>query len=133
MSLLPYALRPKYLARSFVLRRGVMHPNPLVRPIAMLLVGQGDFLRVRAIRHGLILGNPFWRAVGGLLVAREISKRVFRQPPEPLGRERLRAGSFVRVAVSEPKLDLSRRAYRAELKRLESDAAASVSASKQRS
>jgi hypothetical protein len=133
MSLLPYALRPKYLVRSFVLRRGIMHPNPLVRPIAMLIVGQGDFLRARALRHGLILGNPFWRAIGGVLVVRHLSKSVFRQPPERIGREKLRAGQFVRITVSEPNLDLSRRASRAELERLESNAQASVSASKQRS
>jgi hypothetical protein len=132
MSLVPYALRPRYLFRSYVLRHGVAHPNPFIRPIAMLLVGQGDFLRVRAIRHGLVLGNPFWRAVGGVLVAREVGKRVLQKPPERLGRERLRAGHFVRVAVSAPNLDLSRRQRRAELKRLEAEALASISASKRR-
>ncbi len=45
MSLVPYALRPRYVFRSFLLRRGVNHPNPLIQPIAMLLVGQGDYLR----------------------------------------------------------------------------------------
>ncbi len=133
MSLVPYALRPKYVLRSFVLRRGVAHPNPLVRPIAMLMVGQGDFLRVKALRHGLILGNPYWRAVGGVLVAREVSKRVLQKPPERLATERIGAGRFVTVAVSAPRLDLSRRARRTELKRLETEALASVSASKRRS
>lgn len=133
MSLVPYALRPRYVFRSFLLRRGVAHRNPLIQPIAMLLVGQGDFLRARALRHGLILGSPYWRAVGGVLVVREISKRVLQTPPERLGRERLRAGQFVSIAVTAPQLDLSRRARRAELQRLESDALASISASKRRS
>jgi len=126
MSLLPYALRPRYVLRSFVLRRGVVHPNPLIRPIAMLMVGQGDFLRVKAIRHGLILGNPYWRAVGGALLLREVSKRVLSSPPERLARERLGPGHSVKVAASAPNLDLSRRQRRAELKRLESEALASV-------
>ena len=126
MSLLPYALRPRYVLRSFVLRKGVVHPNPLIRPIAMLMVGQGDFLRVKAIRHGLILGNPYWRAVGGVLLAREMSKRVLSSPPERLARERLSAGHVVKVTTSAPNLDLSRRKRRAELKRLESEALASV-------
>jgi hypothetical protein len=133
MSLVPYALRPRYVLRGFVLKRGVMHGNPLVRPIAMLMVGQGDFLRARALRQGLILGNPFWRAVGGVLIAREVSKRVMQKPPERLGRERLGAGHLVKVAVTAPRLDLSRRARRAELQRLENEALASISASKRRS
>ena len=133
MSLVPYALRPRYVVRSFVLRRGVAHPNALVRPIAMLMVGQGDFLRVKALRQGLILGNPYWRAVGGALVIREISKHVLQKPPERLARERLGVGRGVTVAVSAPRLDLSRRARRAELKRLQSEALASISASKRRS
>ena len=99
----------------------------------MLLVGQGDFLRARAIRHGLVLGNPYWRAVGGVLVVREVSKLVLQKPPERLGRERLRAGHAVKVAVTAPRLDLSRRARRVERERLESEALASVSASKRRS
>ncbi len=126
MSLVPYALRPRYVLRSFVVRKGLVHPNPLVRPIAMLLVGQGDFLRVKAIRHGLILGNPYWRAVGGALLVREMSKRVLSSPPERLARERLGPGHFVKVTTSAPNLDLSRRQRRAELKRLRSEALASV-------
>ena len=126
MSLLPYALRPRYVIRSFVLRRGVVHPNPLVRPIAMLMVGQGDFLRAKALRHGLILGNPYWRAVGGLLLARELGKRVLKSPPERLATERFGPGHFVKVTASAPELHLSRRQRRAELARLESEALASV-------
>jgi hypothetical protein len=133
MSLVPYALRPKYLLRSFVMRRGVTHPNALVRPIAMLMVGQGDYLRARALRHGLILGNPYWRAVGGVLVARAVSKQVFRRAPEQIARERIGIGRLVTVAVVAPRLDLSRRQRRAELGRLEADALASVSAAKPRS
>jgi len=133
MSLLPYALRPKYVLRSFVLRRGVAHPNALVRPIAMIMVGQGDFVRARAIRHGLVLGNPYWRAVGGILILRGVSKQVLRKPPERIARERIGVGRLVTVAVTAPRLDLNRRQRRAELGRLESEALASVSASKQRS
>lgn len=133
MSLLPHALRPRFVIGGVLLRRGVAHPNPLIQPIAMLLVGQGDFLRARAIRHGLILGSPYWRAVGGVLVVREVSKRVLRKPPDRLGRKRLRAGQSVKVAVTAPRRDLSRRARRAELQRLETEARASISASKRRS
>lgn len=133
MSLVPYALRPRYVLRSFLLRRGVSHPNPLIQPIAMLLVGQGDFLRARALRHGLILGSPYWRAVGGILVVRGVSKRVLQKPPERLGRQRVQAGRFVKVTVSAPRLDLSRRERRVELQRLETEAMASISAAKRRS
>ena len=128
MSLVPYALRPRYLFRSYVLRHGISHPNPVVRPIAMLLVGQGDFLRARSIRNGLVMGDPFWRAVGGVLLIREVSKRVLSRPPERLARERIGPGHFVKVTASAPNLDLSRRQRRAELKRLESEALASVAA-----
>ena len=128
MSLVPYALRPRYLFRSYVLRHGISHPNPVVRPIAMLLVGQGDFLRARSIRNGLVMGDPFWRAVGGALLIREVSKRVLSRPPERLARERIGPGHFVKVTASAPNLDLSRRQRRAELKRLESEALASVAA-----
>ncbi|HYN33911.1 MAG TPA: hypothetical protein VES40_14900, partial [Ilumatobacteraceae bacterium] len=69
----------------------------------------------------------------GVLVVREISKRVLQTPPERLGRQRLRPGHFVKIAVSAPRLDLSRRERRVELKRLETEALASVSASKRRS
>ncbi|MGA7756313.1 MAG: hypothetical protein WBL31_15630 [Ilumatobacteraceae bacterium] len=126
MSLVPYALRPRYVLRSFVVRKGLVHPNPLVRPLAMLMVGQGDFLRVKAIRHGLILGNPYWRAVGAMLLAREVSRRALKSPPERLARERFGPGHFVKVTASAPELHLSRRQRRAELKRLESEALASV-------
>lgn len=128
MSLVPYALRPRYLFRSYVLRHGISHPNPVVRPIAMLLVGQGDFLRARSIRNGLVMGDPFWRAIGGALLIREVSKRVLSRPPERLARERIGPGHFVKVTASAPNLDLSRRQRRAELKRLESEASASVAA-----
>ncbi len=133
MSLLPYALRPKVVLRGFVIKRGLVHPNPLVRPIAMLLIGQGDYLRARAMRQGLVLGNPFWRAVGGALIVREVSKQVFAKPPERLARQRVRPGRFVTVTVSEPRLDLSRRERRAELDRLRTEAMRSVRASKRRS
>ncbi len=133
MSLLPYALRPRYVLRSYVIRHGVTHPNPLVRPIAMLMVGHGDFLRAQAIRRGLVMGNPYWRALGGVLIVREVGKQVFQKPPERLARDRLGVGRRLTVAVTAPRLDLSRRQRRAELGRLEADALASVSASKQRS
>jgi hypothetical protein len=133
MSLLPYSLRPRYLVRSFVIRRGVVHPNPLIRPIAMLMVGQGDFLRARALRQGAVMGNPFWRAVGAALLLREVSKQVFDKPPERLARQRVRPGRFVTVSVSEPRLDLSRRERRAELNRLQTEGMRSVRASKRRS
>jgi hypothetical protein len=116
-----------------VIRRGVVHPNPLIRPIAMLMVGQGDFLRARALRQGAVMGNPFWRAVGAALLVREVSKRVFEKPPERLGRQRVRPGRFVTVTVSEPRLDLTRRERRAELNRLQAEGMRSVRASKRRS
>ena len=133
MSLVPYALRPRYVVRSFVLRRGVAHRNPLSDRSPCSWSARATSCESGRIRQGLILGNPYWRAVGGVLVVREISKRVLQKTPERLGRERLRAGHVVTIAVTAPRLDLSRRARRAELKRLETEALASVSASKRRS
>ncbi len=94
MSLVPYALRPRYVLRSFVVRKGLVHPNPLVRPLAMLMVGQGDFLRVKAIRHGLILGNPYWRAVGAMLLARGGQQACAEESTGAPRKGALRPGSF---------------------------------------
>ena len=128
MSLLPYALRPKVVLRSQIVKRGVIGGNPFLRPIAMLMVGQGVYVRRSAIRQGLVLGNPFWRAIGLALIGQEIYKRAFTVAPERLAKEKIKAGHVVSVDVFEPNLDLSRRQRRAELRRLESEAVASVEA-----
>ena len=131
MSLLPYALRPKVVIRGFVVRRGVMGGSPLVRPLAMLMVGQGSYLRARAIRQGLVLGNPFWRAIGIVLLTQEAGRAVFKKEPERISVERLGVGKHVRVNVFEP--SLARRGRKAELRRLEAEALADVEAARRTS
>lgn len=131
MSLVPYALRPRSVLRRQVIKRGVVGRNPYLRPLAMLLIGQGDYLRVKALRQGLGMGNPFWRAVGIALLLREANRRVFAKPTERLAVERIRAGGQVRVTVMEP--TLSRRGRKRALARLEADALASVAAAKRSS
>lgn len=131
MAFVPYALRPKDVLRGFVVRRGVMGKSPLLRPIAMIMVGQGDFLRARALRHGLIMGNPFWRAIGVVLLAQQARRRLFTKPPERIAVERIGIGRQVRVSVLEP--SLSRRGRKAALRSLEAEALASVAAAKRSS
>ena len=84
MSLLPYALRPKVVLRGQIVKRGVIGGNPFLRAIAMLIVGQGVYLRRTALRQGLMLGHPFWRA-DRLAPARRrrSTSTAFEQTPEP--------------------------------------------------
>ncbi len=128
MALLPYALRPKVVLRSQIVKRGVIGGNPFLRPIAMLMVGQSVYLRRSAIRQGLVLGNPFWRFIGVALVGQELYRRGIKKTPERLAVERVRGTGRVTVEVIEPNLDLNRRQRRAELRRLEAEALASVKA-----
>jgi hypothetical protein len=128
MSLLPYALRPKVVLRGQIVKRGVMGGNPLLRPIAMLLVGQGVYLRRTALRQGLVLGSPFWRVVGLVLLGQEFHRLAIRKSSERLAVERIQPGNRVIVSSSEPNLTLSGRKRRAELRRLEAEAVASVEA-----
>lgn len=128
MSLLPYALRPKVVLRAQIVKRGIIGGNPLLRPIAMLLVGQGVYLRRTALRQGLVLGHPFWRAIGVVLIGQAVYKQAFVKVPERIAVERIGVGHRVEVTTSEPDLSLGRRARRAELKRLEADALASIAA-----
>lgn len=130
MSLLPYALRPKVVLRGQIVKRGVIGGNPLLRPVAMLMVGQGVYLRRSAIRQGLIGGSRYWRVIGVGLVGQEIYRQVFRKKPERIAVERVAQGRRVVVTTSAPRLDLSRRQTRAELARLEAEAMDSISASK---
>ena len=128
MSLLPYALRPRIILRSQIVKRGVLGGNPLLRPIAMLMVGQGVYVRRSALRQGLVLGNPMWRFIGVLLLGQELYKMALKKEPERLAVERIGPGHRVTVDVMEPNLHLSRRERRAELRRLEAEAVASVEA-----
>ncbi len=126
MSLLPYALRPKVILRGQIIKRGIIGGNPFLRPVAMLLVGQGVYLRRSALRQGLILGHPFWRVIGLALLSQEFYRRAFEKAPEQLAVEHIGVGRTVTVATTKAGLGLSRRARRAELRRLESEALASV-------
>jgi hypothetical protein len=128
MSLLPYALRPRVILRGQIVKRGVIGGNPFLRPVAMLMVGQGVYLRRTAIRHGLVLGSPFWRVIGMALVGQAVFRQVFGRVPEPIAVERIKVGHTLTVSTFEPDLRLSRRARRAELARLRADAQASVDA-----
>lgn len=131
MSLLPYALRPRVVLRGQIIKRGVIGGNPILRPIAMVMVGQGVYLRRSALRNGLILGNPLWRVIGVMLVSQEVYKRVFGKAPERLATERIGTGHNVRVSVIEP--TLSRRGRRRERQRLDAEALASVETSRRTS
>jgi hypothetical protein len=128
MALLPYALRPRVILRAQIIKRGIVGGNPVLRPVAMLMVGQGAYLRRNALRHGLVLGNPLWRAIGLALVAQEFHRVVIKRQHEVLAVERIRVGHQVNVAADKPNLGLSRRQRRAALRRLEADAVASVEA-----
>jgi hypothetical protein len=128
MSLLPYALRPKVVLRSQIVKRGVLGGNPVLRPIAMLMVGQGVYVRRSALRQGLIRGNPTWRFIGLLLLSQELYTRAVKKTPERLAVERIGPGHRVTVRATEPNLRLSRRQRRSELRRLETEALASVEA-----
>ncbi len=126
MALLPYALRPRVIVRSQIVKRGVIRGNPLLRPIAMLMAGQGVYVRRSVIRQGLVLGNPMWRFIGVLVVGQEVYRRAFKKMPERLAVERIGPGHRVTVHAIEPNLHLTRRQRRAELRRLEAEAVASV-------
>ena len=128
MALLPYALRPRVVLRSQIVKRGVIGGNPLLRPIAMMMVGQSVYVRRSALRQGLILGNPMWRFIGVLVLGQELYKAALKKTPERLAVERIGPGRRVTVEVMEPNLHLSRRERRAELRRLEAEALASVEA-----
>ena len=128
MSLLPYALRPRVILRGQIVKRGVIGGNRFLRPIAMLMVGQGVYVRRTAVRQGLMMGQPFWRAIGVVLLGQELYKQAFKRVPERLAVERIGAGRTVTVSTFEPDVRLGRRARRAALRRLESEALASVAA-----
>ena len=128
MALLPYALRPKAVLRHQIVKRGVIGGNPFLRPIAMLMVGQGVYVRRSAIRQGLILGNPMWRFIGVIVLGQELYRLTVKKTPERLATERIGPGHRVTVHAIEPNLHLSRRQRRAELRRLEAEALASVEA-----
>ncbi len=81
MSLLPYALRPKVVLRAQIVKRGMIGGNLFLRPIAMILVGQGVYLRRSAIRQGLVMGHPFWRAIGLALLSQELYRRGYGKTP----------------------------------------------------
>jgi hypothetical protein len=128
MALLPYSLRPRVILRRQIIRRGLFGGNEFLRPVAMMLMGHSQHLRRLAIRDGLILGRPLWRLVGVGLIGQEMYRLVFKKAPERLAVERIGPGRRVTVDVMEPNLHLSRRERRAELRRLEAEAVASVEA-----
>jgi len=128
MALLPYALRPRVVLRSQIVKRGVIGGNPFLRPIAMMMVGQSVYIRRTALRQGLFMGNRFWRLIGVALVGQEFYRVAVKKSPERLAVERISGKGRLSVEVIEPNLDLSRRQRRAELRRLEAEALASVEA-----
>jgi hypothetical protein len=128
MSLLPYALRPRVVLRGLIVKRGIIGGNKVLQPIAMMLVGQSVYLRRNALRHGLVLGEPLWRAVGLGLIAQAAYRTAFGKSSEPISIERIGIGHKVTVTTFEPTLHLSRRARRAQLARLRAEAQASVDA-----
>ncbi len=97
MALLPYALRPKVVLRSQIVKRGVIGGNPFLRPIAMMMVGQSVYVRRSALRQGLILGNPMWRFIGVLVLGQELYKAALKKTPERLAVERIGPGHRVTV------------------------------------
>jgi len=127
MSLLPYALRPSVILRGQVIKRGVIGGNPLLRPLAMLMVGQGVYLRRGALRHGFLKGERYWQVIGVVLIGEGIYKRAVKKQPEHIAVERMRSGQRTQISTTAPQLDLSRRQRRAELKRLTAEALASTS------
>jgi hypothetical protein len=128
MALLPYALRPRVVLRGQIIKRGVVGGNPLLRPVAMLMIGQGAYLRRSAVRQGVVLGNPLWRMIGLVLLAQEVHRVAIRKQHEHLAVERILPGHQVSVEVFEPNLHLTRRQRRAELRRLDAEAVASLEA-----
>jgi hypothetical protein len=128
MALLPYSLRPRIIIRRQIIRRGLFGGNEFLRPVAMMLMGHGQHLRRLAIREGLILGRPLWKLVGVGLIGQEVYRAAFKKAPERLAVERIGPGHRVTVRAIEPDLQLSRRERRAELRRLEAEAVASVEA-----
>jgi hypothetical protein len=96
----------------------------------MLLVGQGDFLRARALRHGLILGSTYWRVIGVGLLLGEVRKRVLTKEAEHIARNRVRIGRHVTVELIEP--SRTRRGRKAELARLQAEAESAIAASRRR-
>ncbi len=128
MSLLPYALRPKVVLRAQIVKRGVIGGNPFLRPIAMILVGQSVYLRRTALRQGFFIGNPFWRLIGVALISQEVYRAAIKKTPERIAVERISTNHRVHVHAIEPNLSLSRRQRRAELRRLEAEAVATVEA-----
>jgi hypothetical protein len=92
----------------------------------MIAVGQGEYLRVRALREGFFGGSFYWRVIGAVLLAQQVRRQVLGRTPERLAVERLRPGQRVTVQTSTPRLDLTRRQRRAALARLEAEALASV-------
>lgn len=128
MSLLPYAFRPKVILRGQIVKHGIIGGNKVLRPIAMMLVGQSVYLRRNALRHGLVLGEPLWRAVGVGLILHAAYRTAFGKNPEPISVERIGVGHKVTVTTFEPQRHLSRRARKTELARLRAEAQASVDA-----
>jgi hypothetical protein len=128
MALLPYSLRPRIILRRQIIKRGLFGGNEFLRPVAMMLMGHSQHLRRLAIRDGLILGRPLWRLVGIGLVGQELHRLMIKKSPERLAVERVGPGHQVHVRAFEPTLGLSRRERRAELRRLEAEATASVEA-----
>lgn len=127
MSLLPYALRPSVVLRGQVVKRGVIGGSPLLKPLAMMMVGQGVYLRRSALRRGFLKGERYWQLIGVLLIGEVIYERAVKKQPERIAVERMRTGQRTQVSTTAPNLGLSRRARRTELERLTTEALASTS------
>jgi hypothetical protein len=128
MALLPYSLRPRIILRRQIIQRGLFGGNEFLRPIAMMLMGHSSHLRRIAIREGVILGRPLWRLVGIGLIGQELHRVMIKKSPDRLAVERIGPGNRVHVRAIEPTRGLGRRERRAELRRLEAEAVASVEA-----
>jgi hypothetical protein len=129
MSLLPYALRPKVILRSAIIKRGVVGGSPLFRPIAMLMVGQGEYIRARALRHGVVLGSRYWRIIGTLILLQD-AQRGIRRRPEHVTIERVRPNQRLQIVVADPDLSGGRRHRRQRLRTMRAEAEAGVAASR---
>jgi hypothetical protein len=117
------SVTPRGALRRYVTRKGLGGGGGWA-PIAMILFGQGAYLRTRAIRAGAVEGKPYWRFIGAILVLQAMRRRLVGASEQRLSVQRLRSGHEVHVTVSDPVLELGRRERRRRLARLRTAAGA---------
>jgi hypothetical protein len=115
--------RPAGTLRRYVTRKGLGGGGGWA-PIAMILLGQGSYLRARAFRSGAVEGKPYWRLIGAMLVLQAVRRRLARSPAERLSIQRLEPGHSTHIAVSAPDLRAGRRERRRRLGQLRTAARA---------